>query len=268
LKDLRGKTVWITGASSGIGESLSRHFAKLCCKLVLSSRRVEELQRVAATCKGAQQISTVPLDLSKPETMSDVVEHVLREYGPVDVMVHNAGVSQRAEASETLFDVDELIMRTNYLGPVALTKALLPSMLARRQGHFVVVTSCLGKIGVPRRTAYCGSKHALHGFFDALRTEVWRHGILVTIATPGFARTDVGVNALTGTGARFNQPDGDVERGITADSCAARIVEATRQEKREVFVGRFKERAALALNRVAPGLFFRIVRKKAVHVEQ
>jgi short-subunit dehydrogenase len=262
VKDLRGKTVWITGASSGIGASLARQFAQTGSKLILSSRRAEELQRVAATCKGAEAIAIVPLDLSKPETMSAIVEQVLTAHGPVDVMVHNGGVSQRAEARETAFEVDDLITRTNYLGPVALTKALLPSMLVRRQGHFVIVTSGLGKIGVPNRSAYCGSKHALHGFFDGLRTETWKEGIVVTLAAPGYVKTDVGVNALTGSGERFNQRDNDVEQGISPDACAAQIVSATQLEKREVFVGRFKERAALALSWIAPGLFFRIVRKK------
>jgi dehydrogenase/reductase SDR family protein 7B len=262
LKDLRGKTVWITGASSGIGESLARRFAQLGCKLILSSRRPEELQRVAATCHGAQAVSIVPLDLSKPEAMLGVVQQVLRDYAAIDVMVHNGGVSQRSEAKETLYEVDDLITRTNYLGPVALTKALLPSMLSRRTGHFVVVTSGLGKFSVPKRSAYCGSKHALHGFFDALRTECWKEGIVVTLAAPGYVKTDVGVNALIGSGARFNQPDPDIAQGISPDLCASRIIDATLNEKREVFVGRLWERVALAVSRLAPGLFFRIVRKK------
>src|SRR5690349_11193097 len=102
MKDLRGKTVWITGASSGIGESLSCQLAAMGCRLILSSRRESELKRVAASCSGAQSVAILPLDLSKPEALADVVRRGISDYGPIDVMLHNGGVSQRAEARETL----------------------------------------------------------------------------------------------------------------------------------------------------------------------
>jgi dehydrogenase/reductase SDR family protein 7B len=262
VKDLHGKLVWITGASSGIGESLSRQFAHLGCRLVLSSRRESELQRVASSCTGAQGIFVIPLDLSKPETMSIVAQRVLADIGPVDIMVHNGGVSQRADARETIFEVDNVILRTNYLGPIALTKALLPSMLARKQGHFVVVTSALGKFSIPTRSAYCASKHALHGFFDAMRAESWKDGIAVTLAVPGFVRTNVGLNALTGTGLRFGREENEIAKGLNADHCASRIISAARREQHEVFIGSFKERIALTVSHVAPRLFFHLTRKK------
>src|SRR5260370_28551998 len=168
------KVVWITVASSGIGEALARQFADRGSRLVLSSRREEELNRVASFCAQAESVAVLPLDLSKPELMSDAVRRALEIADHIDVMVHNGGVSQRAFASDTEYHVDDLLMRTNYLGPVALTKALLPSMRSRRHGHFIVVTSVLGKFGLPGRSGYCASNHALHGFFDTLRAEFWR----------------------------------------------------------------------------------------------
>jgi short-subunit dehydrogenase len=195
------KIVWITGASSGIGEALAKHFAKLGSRLILSSRREDELRRVAGLCSGARSVSVLPLDLSRPESMEDAARSALDVGGVIDVMVHNAGVSQRSFAADTRYDVDELIMRTNYLGPVALTKALLPSMRARRQGHFIVVSSVLGKFGLPGRSGYCASKHALHGFFDTLRGELWKDNIQVTLAVPAWVQTQVSMNALTGNGS-------------------------------------------------------------------
>jgi dehydrogenase/reductase SDR family member 7B len=262
VKELRGQTVWITGASSGIGESLSRQFAALGCRLILSSRRESELQRVAATCAGAQHVSIVPLDLSKPESLGDVVRRVLADAGSIDIMAHNGGVSQRADARDTLFEVDDIILRTNYLGPVAMTKALLPSMVGRKAGHFVVVTSALGRFSIPTRSAYCASKHALHGFFNALRAESWKDGIRVTLAVPGFVQTNVGVNALTGNGAPLGREEREVSQGISADRCATAIVSAARRQAEEVFIGSLKERLALTLSHLAPPLFSRIIRKK------
>jgi dehydrogenase/reductase SDR family protein 7B len=250
--------IWITGASSGIGEALARRFAQQGCRLVLSSRRETELRRVADTCVGAQDVAIVPLDLNQPETMAEIAQRV----GDVDVLVHNGGVSQRAEAKDTAFEVDDTIMRTNYLGPVALTKAVLPSMLARRKGHFVVVTSALGRFSVPDRSAYSASKHALHGFFNALRSESAKDGIAVTLAVPGFVQTNVSVNALTGEGTPFGKMELETQQGITADACAARIVLATQRGEREVFIGGMKERFALAISHLAPGLFARIIRRK------
>src|SRR5438128_393409 len=204
-RHFRGKVVWITGASSGIGEALARHMARAGARLILSSRREDELNRVAQTCIDAVSVSVLSLDLSRPESMSDAVHRALEIAGHVDVMVHNGGVSQRAYAADTAFSVDDLLMRTNYLGPVALTKALLPSMRSRHTGHFIVVTSVLGKFGLPGRSGYCASKHALHGYFDTLRAELWRDGIQVTLVLPGYVRTNVSINALTGNGAALGK---------------------------------------------------------------
>src|SRR5262245_44581143 len=146
--NFKGNVVWITGASSGIGEALAKGFAEIGSRLILSSRREAELQRVGQLCSGAESVSVLPLDLSKPEFMAGAATAALAIAGRIDVMVHNAGVTQRALAADADYGIDEILVRTNYLGPVALTKALLPSMQARRQGVFIVVTSVLGKFGL------------------------------------------------------------------------------------------------------------------------
>jgi len=258
----RGKVVWITGASSGIGEALAHRFAQAGSRLILSSRRKEELDRVRASCSGAESVAVLPMDLSRPKSMDEIAQRALQIAGRVDVMVHNAGVSQRSFAADTTYDVDELLIRTNYLGPVALTKALLPSMRARHQGHFIIVSSVLGKFGLPGRSGYSGSKHALHGFFDTLRGELWRDGIRFTLVLPGWVRTNVSINALTGCGAPNGKMEEGTAGGITADYCAQKIIAAAASGKQEVAVVQFTEKAALYLSRFAPRLFARIIRDR------
>jgi dehydrogenase/reductase SDR family protein 7B len=260
----RGKVVWITGASSGIGEALARQFADCGSRLLLSSRREDELNRVARLCSKAESVAVLPLDLSKPELMCDAVRRALEIVDHVDVMIHNGGVSQRAFASDTQYHVDELLMRTNYLGPIALTKALLPSMRSRRQGHFIVVTSVLGKFGLPGRSGYCASKHALHGFFDTLRAELWRDGIRVTLVLPGFVRTNVSINALTGTGAALGKMEAGTAAGVRPEICAKQIISAAASGKPEVNVVQLKELAALYLSRLLPNLFMRVIRNRGL----
>ena len=264
ISNFKERTVWITGASSGIGEALAKRFAQAGSKLILSARREGELRRVATECSGAEAVYVLPLDLSKPDLMSGAVRQALGLAGHIDVMVHNAGVSQRAFASDTAFDVDDRIMRTNYLGPVALTKALLPSMQARRQGHFIVITSVLGKFGLPGRSGYCASKHALHGFFDTLRAEIWKDGIQVTLVLPGWVRTNVSLNALTGNGTAHGKMESGTAGGMPADVCADRIISAASLGKEEVAPVKLKENAALYLSRFAPGLFRRILRNRGL----
>jgi dehydrogenase/reductase SDR family protein 7B len=262
--NFKGKVIWITGASSGIGEALARRFAIAGARLILSARRDDELKRVAASCPGAESVSVLPLDLSKPETMSVAAQRALDLAGHIDVMVHNAAVSQRAFAADTIYEVDERIMRTNYLGPVALTKALLPSMQARRQGQFIVLSSVLGKFGLPGRSAYCASKHALHGFFDTLRAEVWKDGIHVTLVLPGWVRTNVSKNALTANGLPHGVMEAGTAGGVTPSFCAERIFSAAVSGKNEVTVVKLKENAALYLSRFAPRLFERVIRNRSL----
>jgi short-subunit dehydrogenase len=259
-----GKVVWITGASGGLGEALARRFARCGSRLVLTARRVPELQRVASLCSGAASVRLLPADLSRPELLAEKVHSVLEGEGRVDVMVHNAAVGQRAFAADTGFEVDDLIMRTNFLGPVALTKPLLVHMRARGAGHFIVVTSILGKFGLPGRSSYCASKHALHGFFDTVRAENSPYNIEVTLALPGWVRTNMSMNALTGNGEPQRRMDRGTASGVTPEFCAQKIVSGAERGKAEVLILRFQEHAALQFSRFAPGLFRRIVRGRPV----
>lgn len=257
------KIVWITGASSGIGAALAETFAREGARLVLSARRRDELERVAAACSGEGHL-VLPLDLAQPASFGPHVEAVLQRFGRVDVLVHNGGISQRALVKDTRLDVDRRIMEVNYFGAVALTKAVLPSMLEARTGQFVVISSVMGKLGTPLRSAYAASKHALHGFFDCLRAEVAESGVAVTLICPGYIRTDVSRNALTGDGSPTQKTGADVAEGFSPELTAQQIVDAVAAKKSEVYVGALgKERLALLLKRFVPGVLERIVRKAA-----
>jgi len=258
-----GKTVWITGASSGLGEAMAREFAREGARLVLSSRRADELERVRRACAQPDDHVVLPLDLARTDTFPAAVAEAHARVGPIDVLVNNAGVSQRARAADAAPEVERALMEVNYFGPVALTKALLPSMRARRAGHLVVISSVMGYVGTPGRSTYAAAKHALHGYFDSLRAEVWREGLKVTLACPGYVRTAVSANALDARGEKHGRTDATHGRGISAERCARVIVRAVARGREEVTVGG-KEVAAIWLQRLVPRLFSKIARRLPV----
>lgn len=258
MSDLRGKTVWITGASSGIGEALAYAFAERGAKLVLSARREERLRAVAARCN--TQVEVFPCDLSALDTLLPLAQAVLARSGGIDVMVHNAGVGQRSTVLDTSFEVDRKLIETNYLGPVALTKAILPSMVARGSGQFVVMSSVLGLIGAKRRSGYAASKHALHGFFNAMRAEVAELGISVLLVCPGRVTTEFSIAAFEGDGRTHGKVDASSMSGVSAAECAHQTLRALDKGKAEIVVAKW-EGAAVALNRLSPALLRTALRK-------
>lgn len=253
----RDQVVWVTGASSGIGEALAVAFSREGAQLVLSARRAEELERVRASCERPERHTVLPLDLTDDEAIARAVERA----GRVDVLVHSGGVSQRSLAMQTDLAVERAIMDLNFFGTVALTKAVLPSMIARQSGHIVPVSSVVGYVGTPLRSAYAASKHALHGYFDSLRAEVAKDGIRITIVCPGYIRTNVSRNALTGDGSAFGSMDPTHEHATTPEECARRVVDGVAKRKREVLVGG-KETWAVLLQRLVPAVVARMVRMK------
>lgn len=254
----------ITGASSGIGEALTYQVAQKGAKLILSARRESELKRVKAGCPAQSEIAILPLDLADAGTIATTAKTAESIYGHVDILISCGGISQRARVIDSHMEVDRRIMEVNYFGTIALTKALLPKMAERKTGHQVVVTSAVGIISSPLRSAYSASKHALHGFFDALRAEHHDDNLHVTMVLPGFIKTQISVNALTGDGSTQNQMDDAQEHGMTAEECALQILKAIEKNKEEVYIGGMKEVTGIYLKRFLPGLFSRIIRKMKV----
>lgn len=258
--DFEDRVVWITGASSGIGEALAYAFNRAGAKLILSSRREGELERVRSNCRGnLENILVLPLDLTDLESLPQKAVQALHAFGRIDILVNNGGQGQSSLASETSLSVDQSLMVTNYLGHVALTKVVLPSMISNQSGHIVVVSSVSGKMGVPMRSAYAASKHALHGFFDSLRAEVWQDNIRVTIACPGRVRTNLRANALLADGTRRGADAPSAPHAISAESCAAQIISAVSKGKEEIYIGR--EGLAVYANRLFPGIVSLFLRR-------
>ncbi|MGQ5523074.1 SDR family oxidoreductase [Chitinimonas sp. PSY-7] len=261
--DYRNRVVWITGASSGIGEGLAHALAKRGAQLVLSARRINELERVCTACSGMSRPMVLPLDLTKPADFGGAVAEVEAKFGRIDTLIHNAGVAQRSYARETPIEVDRALMEINYFGPVALTKAVLPGMLARGAGHFVVISSVMGKVGTPRRTAYSAAKHALHGFFDSLRAELWREGICVTLVCPGFIQTPLPSAALLADGTPQGRMDALSRQGYPVDKCVAQIMRGLDGEQVEFCVGGAEIWAA-TIGRLWPSLYRQLIRRVSI----
>jgi len=256
----KDKIVWITGASSGIGEALAHAFSNEGADVVLSARTEEKLKEIRqAIERKGRKAWVLPLDLADTASVKNAATRIEALVPAIDIVVHCGGISQRSKVHETLLEVDRRIMEVNFFGTIALTKEILPRMLARKKGHFVVISSVMGKIGFPVRSAYAASKHALHGFFETLWTEYNQDGIDVTIVCPGMVRTNISYHALEGTGKEHGVMDPRQDKGISPEKCARKIIRAVKRRKHEVYIG--KEQILIYLRRYVPCLFFAIVSK-------
>lgn len=264
MTQFKNKRVWITGASSGIGAALAVSFAKAGAQLILSARNVAQLEAIQKQCEaaGAASATVVRLDISNHNEIFTTAKEVLQKFGKIDILVNNAGISQRSAAKDTLFEVDTRIMNVNFLGTVALSKAVLPSMLQHQSGQIVVISSVTGKLGVQNRSAYSASKHALHGYFDALRNEVYEDNIQITLICPGFVQTNISINAVTADGTPQGTMDETTAAGLEVTDVARRILKAIERKEEEVVIAGFKESFAAWAKRYLPfSLFNKLLRR-------
>jgi short-subunit dehydrogenase len=262
--NLKDQIIWITGASSGIGAAMAVEYSKLGARLILSSRNTDELNHVRSSCEVPEKIKVLKLDLANPSDFKRIVKEAANFYGHIDILINNAGISQRSLAADTSLEVDRKIFDVNYFGTIALTKELIPYFKEKGQGHFVVITSVVGKIGTPLRSSYSASKHALHGFFDSLRAELYEDHIKVSLICPGFVNTNVSINALTGQGKQQGTKDKATANGLDPDYFAKKAIKAIYREKQEVVIGGFLEVLAVYVKRFFPVLLSRMVRKVKV----
>lgn len=258
------KIIWITGASSGIGKALAIELSKQNAKIILSSRKVTDLESVKQQCKNINNVKIVALDLEDYTSLQPKVNEAIAAFGKVDILVNNGGISQRSFVKDTQISVDKRLMDINYLGTVALSKAILPHFIKNREGHFVITTSIVGKIGTPLRSSYAASKHALHGFFDSLRAEHYKDHIAVTLVCPGFVNTNVSKNALTGNGTPQQKMDVATANGIDANRFALLMAKAIKNKKEEVYIAGAKEKLAVFAKRFYPKLLSKMIRKLSV----
>ncbi|XP_005349986.1 dehydrogenase/reductase SDR family member 7B isoform X1 [Microtus ochrogaster] len=267
---LRDTVVVVTGATSGLGRECARVFHAAGAKLVLCGRNVEALEALTSELAGSRTSQgqmykpyTVTFDLTDPGAIAAAATKILQCFGYVDILINNAGVSYRGAISDTIVDVDRKVMEINYFGPVALTKALLPSMVKRKQGHIVAISSVQGKISIPFRSAYAASKHATQAFFDCLRAEMEQDGIKVTVISPGYIYTNLSVNAVTADGSRYGALDKNTARGRSPAEVAQDVLAAVGKKKKDVILTDLLPFLAIYLRTLAPGIFFRIMASRA-----
>lgn len=257
---MKNKVVWITGASSGIGEALVYAYNNSGAKLIISARNRDELFRVKGNCKNQINVHVLSLDLENTAELAGKTKDAQKIFGHVDLLINAGGISQRSSVLETAIDVEQKVMNINFWGTVALSKAVLPEMIANGGGKIVAVSSVSGKFGRPDRAAYSASKHALHGYFDSLRSEVFDKNVQITIVCPGYIKTNISVNAVTAAGTLHGKMDEGQENGLSAADCAREIVKAIQQNKEEVYIGG-KELKGVLFKRFFPLRFSKYMRK-------
>lgn len=263
MTKIKDSVVWLTGASSGIGEQLAYRLSEKGAKLIISARRMEELERVKSQCK-SEDVAILPLDLEDGFSLKQKSKEAETIFGPIDILVNNGGISQRDKIINTSLEVDRKLMEINYFGSITLSKSLLPKMVERKKGHHVVVTSTVGIISTPYRSGYGASKHALHGFYDVLRAEHHEDNIKVTIVLPGYIKTDISLNALMGDGSQQEKMDKGQASGMSAEKCARLIVKSIENNKNEAYIGGMKEKAGIYLKRFWPKAAALAIRKLGV----
>jgi dehydrogenase/reductase SDR family member 7B len=248
------KTAWITGASSGIGAALAKTWLADGGHCILSGRNVAALETVAEGA--ADRCLILPFDTSDYVAIPALVRQALGFRGSIDVLVNNAGISQRSLAVDTDFSVYQQIVDIDLLAPIALTQALLPHFAEQGAGQLVMISSVAGKAGVPMRTAYCAAKHGLIGYADALRAEMAGQGIKVLVVAPGSVRTNVSRNALSGDGSARGASDKAIDNGIDPDAVARTIWDAVHGGKREIVIAEGVEAQLPALRGSDPEKLF------------
>jgi len=267
----KGKVVWVTGATSGIGKELAVQLAKQGARLILSARRPNVLEEVANALQfdleaGGGEVRLLAVDLADLASLPGKAEEALKLYGgAIDVLVNNAGFSSRALARDTKgIQLEKDMIDVNFLSWVALTKAVLPTMLERKGGLIINISSLAGKFGIPLRTMYCGAKHAVLGWFDALRAEesAFRSHIHITNVCPGSVKTDVSVNAVTADGSKFGVSDPNIEAGLDPCFVCERILAAAHSNLDEVWIAKWNpELRAVYFSQYAPTLLKSVLRQ-------
>ena len=251
-----GKTIWITGASSGIGKAVALELAKEKAHLILSGRNEEALQEVGGLCeKSGSSFQVVAFDLGDEKSVETAAKKVLDKGIRIDALYQFGGISQRSFVSETPLFVDRKILEINFFGTVALTKAVLPEMIKNGGGHLAVTSSIVGKFGFPYRSSYSASKQALHGFYESLRAENVKNNIEVSIIIPGRIKTNISVNAVNKDGKTHGKMDEGQDTGMAVEKAAKKIIRQLSKQKKEIYVGG-NEMIMVAIRRFLPRLFY------------
>lgn len=254
------KKVWITGATSGIGEAIARQIADKASLLILSGRNMEKLNALQSELSGCKAvIDTIAFDLEDEESVIKAAEKVTENHKGVDILINNGGISQRGMVHETLYEVDKKVMQVNFFSNVLLTKLMLPYMIEQESGHIAATSSFVGMFGFPLRSAYSSSKKAMHGFYETLGLEMHDKGIRTTVVCPGRIKTNISVNAVSGTGEKHGKMDPGQAKGMSAEECARKYIRAIERNQWESYIGK-ADLLMIWFKRYIPSLFRRIAK--------
>lgn len=256
------KVIWITGASSGIGAELAKQLARKGAQLILSARDEQKLASLAESLENHARHLVLPLDLAKLSDTQAYIDQIIAQFGRIDILINNGGVSQRASAAATNMDVNRQLMEVNFFGNIALAKAVLPIFQMQGSGQFLVVSSIAGKFGFHLRSIYSASKAALVGYYESLAMEEAKNGIHVSIAFPGKINTPISQSALTAAGEAHGQMDDNQANGMPVEHCVSEMLLGLAKKKREILIGG-KELLAVYMKRFVPGLFWKIIPKQS-----
>ncbi|ENV17203.1 SDR family NAD(P)-dependent oxidoreductase [Acinetobacter guillouiae] len=264
MESLEGKVVWITGASSGIGKALAAECALQGAQVVLSARRLEELEKVRISLLNPDHHISVAMDITDEAQVRHAYEQVLDGKGRIDWLINNAGLSQRALIADTSMQTERAIMEIDYFSQVFLTKLVLPTFLAQKSGRIAYISSVAGLLGTQYRASYSAAKAAIHMWANSLRAEVAQDGVNVSVIFPGFVKTNVSFNALNGAGKAQAHQDEAIENGLEADDFAQKTVSALLKGQEYIVVGGRKEKLGVLVSRVSPSTLYKMIRKMKV----
>jgi short-subunit dehydrogenase len=250
------KTIWITGASSGIGKAVALEISKEKAHLILSGRKEDALHEVAKYCESnGSTTAIIPFDLSNEKSVESAGKKALAKHPKIDCLYHFGGISQRSFVNETPLFVDRKIFEVNYFGTIALTKIVLPVMLKNGGGQIAATSSIVGKFGFPYRSSYSASKHALHGFFESLRAENTNNNILISVIIPGRIKTNISVNAINKDGNIHAKMDNGQDTGMSAERAGKIICRKLKRERKEILLGG-NEIIMVHIRRFLPKLYY------------
>ncbi|WP_435979476.1 SDR family NAD(P)-dependent oxidoreductase [Psychrobacter sp. DM4] len=257
-------TIWITGASSGLGTALSIAFAKKGATIILSGRDRQKLENVKDKCKRSHKHIVIPFDIVDSEQAKQAYQLVKMQAGKVDWLINNAGISQRSLIMDTDEEVERQIMEIDYFAQTRLTRLVLADMIDQGGGKVVMISSVAGLIGTQYRGAYGAAKAALHMWANSLRAELYDQGIDVATIFPGFIKTNVSINALTGDGSAQGTMDEATNAGLSATEFAKQVTKALGNGKEYITVAGSKEKMAMRVNRISPPKLYKLIRKSQV----
>lgn len=262
--DLNAKVVWITGASSGLGQALAAECAAQGAQVILSARRFDALEQVRQSLVNKDQHLSVAMDITDETQVRHAYEQVLKSKGRIDWLINNAGLSQRALIRDTTMQTERTIMEVDYFSQVFLTKTVLPTFLTQKSGRIAYVSSVAGLLGTQYRASYSAAKAAIHMWANSLRAEVAQDDVGVSVIFPGFVKTNVSFNALNGEGKPQGHQDEAIENGLSPEEFAKTVVQALIEGEEYIVVGGLKEKLGVWVSRLSPATLYKMIRKMKV----